>query len=69
MTLEHVHGPAMLARIREARRAVLDHGEQVAYGRRNGTLTREQLDRLADAYDEFHRLRSAYIRGTAPDKP
>lgn len=69
MTLEHVHGPAMLARIREAQRAVLDYGEQVAHGRRNGTLTRQQLDQLADAYDELHRLRSLYIRGTAPDAP
>ena len=69
MTLKHVHGPAMLARIREAQSAVLDYGEQVADGRRNGTLTRQQLDRLADAYDELHRLRSAYIRGTAPDEP
>lgn len=59
----------MLARIREAQRAVLDYGEQVAVGRRTGTLTRQQLDQLADACDELHRLRQAYIRGTVPDEP
>lgn len=64
MTLEHVHGPAFKARYREAQRAVIDHAETVAHGRRNGTLTTDELDALVSAQLVLDRLRFAYITGT-----
>lgn len=66
MTLEHVHGPAYLARHRELQRAVTDYAETVAYERRTGSLSVGALDRLSLAVDELHKLRQAYIRGAAP---
>lgn len=62
--LDNVHGPALKARYRDAQRALLDHAETVAHGRRNGTLTTQQLDALVDAQLALDRLRFAYITGT-----
>lgn len=62
--LEHVHGPAFMLRYRNAQRAVLDHAESVADGRRNGTLTKDALDQLAAAQSELDKLRRAYIIAT-----
>lgn len=67
MTLEHVHGPAFKARMRDAQRAVLDYAETVAHGRRNGTLTTAALDKLVDAQTDLDRLRTVYLRGIDPD--
>lgn len=67
--LEHVHGPAYLARHRELERAVQDYAETVAHERRTGSLSVEALDRLAAAVDELHKLRQVYIRGEAPRRP
>lgn len=67
MSLEHVHGPAFMLRYREAQRAVLDRAEEVAAGRRQGSLSAAALDRLTEAQSELSRYREAYIRGTDPD--
>ena len=66
MTLEHVHGPAFLAAIRSAQKAVLDHAETVADGRKAGTLATEHLDALVDAQRHLDTLRLAYITAKHP---
>ena len=68
MTLEHVHGPAFLKAYRDAQRAVLDRAEAIAHGRRSGTLSAADLDRLTAAQRRLDELRQAYIRGTTPDR-
>lgn len=65
MTLEHVHGPAFLARMRDAQRLVLARAEAVADGRRNGSLSAAAIDRLVDAQSDLDRLRRLYITATA----
>lgn len=62
--LDHQHGPAFKARYREAQWSVLDHAETVAHGRRQGTLTTDELDALVTAQLHLDRLRYAYITGT-----
>lgn len=69
MTLEHVHGPAFLARMRDAQRLVLARAEAVADGRRNGSLSAAALDRLVDAQRELDRLRKLYITGAGESPP
>lgn len=67
MALDHVHGPAFLAAIRDAQRAVLAHAEAVAHGRKQGTLTTDQLDSLVDSQRHLDTLRLAYIAAKHPD--
>lgn len=69
MTLEHVHGPAFMARMRDAQKLVLARAEAVADGRRNGSLSAAALDRLVDAQRELDRLRKLYITGTGESSP
>ena len=69
MTLEHVHGPAFLARMRDAQKLVLNRAETVADGRRNGSLSAAALDRLVDAQRELDRLRRLYITGAGESSP
>lgn len=66
MALDHVHGPAFLAAIRDAQRAVLAHAEAVAHGRKQGTLTTDQLDSLVDSQRHLDTLRLAYIAAKHP---
>ena len=69
MTLEHVHGPAFMARMRDAQKLVLVRAEAVADGRRNGSLSAAALDRLVDAQRELDRLRKLYITGAGESSP
>lgn len=69
MTLEHVHGPAFLARMRDAQKLVLNRAETVADGRRTGSLSAAALDRLVDAQRELDRLRRLYITGAGESSP
>ena len=69
MTLEHVHGPAFMARMRDAQKLVLVRAEAVADGRRNGSLSAAALDRLVEAQRELDRLRKLYITGTGESSP
>lgn len=61
MTLEHVHGPEFLARMRDAQRHVLARAEAVADGRRSGSLSAAAIDRLVDAQSDLDRLRRLYL--------
>ena len=61
MTLEHVHGPEFLARMRDAQRLVLARAEAVADGRRSGSLSAAAIDRLVDAQSDLDRLRRLYL--------
>ena len=69
MTLEHVHGPAFMARMRDAQKLVLVRAEAVSDGRRNGSLSAAALDRLVDAQRELDRLRKLYITGAGESSP
>lgn len=69
MTLEHVHGPAFIARMRDAQRLVLARAEAVADGRRNGSLSAASLDRLVDAQSDLDRLRRLYLTGAGESAP
>lgn len=69
MTLEHVHGPAFMARMRDAQRLVLARAEAVSDGRRNGSLSAAALDRLVDAQSDLDRLRRLYLTGAGESAP
>lgn len=69
MTLEHVHGPAFKARMRDAQRLVLARAEAVSDGRRSGSLSAAALDRLVDAQRDLDRLRKLYVTGAGESAP
>ena len=69
MTLDHVHGPAFMLRYRDAQRLVLARAEEVADGRRSGSLSAAALDRLVEAQSDLDRLRRLYLTGAGESAP
>lgn len=55
-------GDELESKLPDLQRAVLDAAERVAAGRRSGSLTADDLDRLAEADEDYRRHRRDYLR-------